>query len=278
MLYSVACDMRAGDMRAGDMLAGPFVVYLEQWEYQMRECSKSISRRLGDPRFARNYFVGDGVDIGGKPDPLSLYQELFPLMTSVRTWDWEDGDAEFMQGVPDSAFGFVFASHCLEHLGDPRVGLTNWLRILKPGGHLIITIPDEDLYEQGRFPSTFNRDHKWTFTISKARSWCEKSINVVDLVKELGAEADVRKIELLDTGYRYALPRFDQSLTPIAECAIEFIVRKRLPVEIEAGGPMPSNAQPPASMRLHLNQYRNDQKTLRAANATQPPFVDDSVI
>jgi hypothetical protein len=26
-------------------------------------------------------------------------------------------------------------------------------------------VPDEDLYEQGVFPSTFNADHKWTFTV-----------------------------------------------------------------------------------------------------------------
>ncbi len=51
----------------------------------------------------------------------------------------------------------------------------HWLRVLKPGGHLVVTIPEEDLYEQGRFPSTFNLDHKWTFTIHKQKSWSAKS-------------------------------------------------------------------------------------------------------
>jgi SAM-dependent methyltransferase len=154
----------------------------------MKECSKSIARRLADSRFARRYFVGQGVDIGGKPDPLSLYQEFFPLMRSVMVWDWEDGDAQLMAGIADQHFDFVHSSHCLEHLVDPHTGLANWMRVLKPGGHLVITLPDEDLYEQGHFPSTFNRDHKWTFTAYKPRSWSERSVNVGGLVGSLPNE------------------------------------------------------------------------------------------
>ena len=60
----------------------------------MKECSKSIARRLTDANFAARYFVGAGLDIGGKPDPLALYAELFPRVSTVRTWDLEDGDAE----------------------------------------------------------------------------------------------------------------------------------------------------------------------------------------
>src|SRR3546814_12230808 len=69
-------------------------------------------------------------------------------------------------------------------------GLRNWFRILKPGGHLIVTVPDEDLYEQGIFPSAYNPDHKWTFTIWKAASWSPKSRNLIDLVRSLGEAAE----------------------------------------------------------------------------------------
>jgi SAM-dependent methyltransferase len=242
----------------------------------MKECSKSITRRMADSNFVRRYFVGDGIDIGGKPDPLALYAELFPLVRSIRTWDWEDGDAELMQGVSDTTFDFVFASHCLEHLRDPAIGLMNWFRILKPGGHMIINVPEEDLYEQGTFPSMFNRDHKSTWTVFKTRSWSPRSINVLDLVRTLGEAADVRKIEIVDASYRYELPRFDQTLAPIAECAIEFIVRKRTAGEIKAGGRIARGGQPSRELRLHFNQYRDDQRTLRAANADTPPFTNDS--
>jgi hypothetical protein len=29
-------------------------------------------------------------------------------------------------------------------------------------------------------------------------------------------------------------------------------------------------------MRLHFNQYKDDQKTLRSANTERPPFTNDS--
>lgn len=242
----------------------------------MRECSKSIIRRLHDPNFMRSYFLGDGLDIGGKPDPLALYRELFPVMTSVRTWDIENGDAQFMTGVADASFDFVHSSHCLEHMRDPAEALGNWLRILKPGGHLIITVPDEDLYEQGEFPSAFNRDHKWTFTVYKTQSWSDKSVNIIDLFGSLGVDCDIRRIEVIDATYRHTLPRYDQSLTPVAESAIEIVVRKRAANEIANKGRLPLSNQPDEEIRIHLNQYRDDQKTLRANNQSASPFHNKS--
>lgn len=244
----------------------------------MKECSKSIARRLADSRFVRKYFRGHGVDIGGAPDPLVLYRELFPLIESVKTWDLEDGDAQFMEGVPDESFDFVFSSHCLEHLHDPLEGLKNWLRVTKPNGYVVFALPEEDLYEQGIFPSSFNRDHKNTFTINKTRSWSARSINVLELVAGLGPIAAVEKIELLDSTYRFELPRFDQTLTPVGESGIEVIIRKRSPAEVEAGARVRPKEQPASEVRLHLNQYRDDQKTLRAANPTNPPFRNEADI
>lgn len=136
----------------------------------MRELSKSIQRRLHIPAFSNRYFVGSGIDIGGKPDPLGFYRPLFRGMKSCETWDIEDGDAQFLSGVNDNTFDFVHSSHCLEHMRDPSVALANWLRVLKPGGHAIVLVPDEDMYEQGAWPSRFNRDHKWTFATYKEKS------------------------------------------------------------------------------------------------------------
>ena len=93
----------------------------------------------------------------------------------------------------------------------------------------------EDLltwYEQGVFPSTFNTGHHFTFTIHKKASWCDKSINLTDLLAATKAEIQIKKIELLDATYRYEigrlteLTRVDQTRTPIGECGIEFVVKK----------------------------------------------------
>lgn len=191
----------------------------------MQETSKSIQRRIYIPQFITRYFIGKGIDIGAGNDSIANYFHFFPFMKQISSWDLQNGDAQFMKGVQDEEFDFVHSSHCLEHLNDPYEGIQNWWRILKKGGHLIITVPDEDLYEQGQFPSTFNSDHKWTFTIYKKTSWCEKSVNVIDIIQTLSGAIPL-KIELLDATYRYGLERFDQTLTPIAESCIEIIIKK----------------------------------------------------
>ena len=61
-------------------------------------------------------------------------------------------------------------------------------------------VPDEDLYEQGVFPSRFNPDHKATFTVAKRRSWSPVSINVLDLAGGLPGGAIV-SLELQDHNY-----------------------------------------------------------------------------
>jgi len=200
----------------------------------MNESSKSIFGKLRDSRYATRYLVGDGIDIGAGSDSIGQYYEQFPLMRSCRGWDMPDGDAEIMEGISDNTFDFVHSSHCLEHMRNPHVALNNWLRILKPGGHLVCLVPDEDLYEQGEFPSTFNSDHKHTFTIYKHTSWSKQSINLFDLLTKTNCSIEIKKIELLDATFRYDLnrliqmPRFDQTLTTIGECAIEFIVKKSI--------------------------------------------------
>lgn len=192
----------------------------------MSGTSKSIFRKMADARYATRYLVGDGIDIGSGSDPLERYMEFFPLMRSCRSWDVADGDAQLMEGVPDASLDFVHSSHCIEHMFDPWTAIDNWLRVLKPGGHLVCIVPDEDMYEQGVWPSMWNTDHKHTFTIHKHESWCNESINVTDLVSDTAVETKILKIELLDATFRYKLDDTDQTATPIGECGIEFIVKR----------------------------------------------------
>jgi len=195
----------------------------------MWEQSKAAKRRYYDGAFLTRYFVGKGVDIGGKPDPLAQYVGIFPRMQSVRTWDLQDGDAQYMQGVPDNTYDFLHASHSLEHMRDVVEALNNWIRIIKPGGFLVITVPDEDLYEQGQWPSLRNPDHKWTFTVCKTQSWSPRSINVIDIARQFADRLDLERVVLQRDFFREQLSvrRVDQTLTPVAECAIEIIWRKR---------------------------------------------------
>jgi len=188
--------------------------------------SLSMQRRTLDSRFARRYFVGHGIDVGGGHDSLDQFVELFPLIKNVFVYDKAHGDAQKLDNVDDAAFDFLFSSHCLEHLYDPVEAMRNWIRVVRSDGHLVICVPDEDLYEQGVWPSTFNPDHKTSFTLCKAASWSPVSVNVFDLIAKFCHLVRPLSVATVDHAYRYNLPRFDQTSTPLCESAIEIILKK----------------------------------------------------
>lgn len=192
----------------------------------VNEASKSSHRRSFDRRFATRFLRGNGIDVGSGSDPISKSSFMFPFIQSIDHWDIEDGDAMLMETVADNSYDFLHSSHCLEHLTDPYMGLGNWIRIVKSGGFLIVTVPDEDLYEQRIFPSKFNPDHKFTFTISKDSSWSPASVNIFDLLGKFNSAVRIIKIELLDSGFDYNMPTTDQTLGMFSESAIEFILEK----------------------------------------------------
>lgn len=143
----------------------------------MDEASKTMSLY---PNLLAPYLSGRILDIGAGNDPVTKDAEVF---------DKEQGDAqELHRYFPPHSFDAIFSSHCLEHIVNPHEALRSWFSVLKPGGHLIVLVPDEDLYEQGHFPSIFNNDHKATFTISKSHSWSPVSINCLDLIRELNGD------------------------------------------------------------------------------------------
>lgn len=197
------------------------------------ETSKASARRLSDALFTEKVFSGRGIDIGCGEDVLNKNKE-FPLITEVVPFDmiYDNRNAELLDNYyVHNSFDFVHSSQCLEHMVDPEHALKSWFNVLKPNGYMVITIPDEDLYEQGIFPSTFNSDHKWTFSIFKYVSWSNKHINLVDLVKVLGQNCDVIRMSLIDTRYNYSLlsvGRVDQTFPENgAEAFIEIVIRKR---------------------------------------------------
>jgi SAM-dependent methyltransferase len=126
------------------------------------------------------YLHGKILDIGAGVDPITPEALVF---------DKAQGDAQVLdQYFPSESFDTVFSSHCLEHMPNPRQAIQAWFSLVKPGGHLITIVPDEDLYEQGHFPSIFNSDHKATFTLAKAHSWSPVSHNCLDLANELNGK------------------------------------------------------------------------------------------
>jgi SAM-dependent methyltransferase len=163
----------------------------------MKETSKTL-RLLSESE--HRALSGRGLDIGCGDDP---------VRPDVERFDVEQGDANRITSfITDlESFDYVFSSHCLEHMHDPKSTITEWWALVKPGGTLMVIVPDEDLYEQGYWPSLFNPDHKATFTISKERSWSPVSCNLVELVEAL-PDARPSTIRLQNDGYesKYLAP------------------------------------------------------------------------
>lgn len=51
-------------------------------------------------------------------------------------------EATGLIGLPNAAYDFVLSSHCLEHVANPLAALREWKRVTRPGGHLILILPD----------------------------------------------------------------------------------------------------------------------------------------
>ncbi len=180
----------------------------------MNEASKNHKRRLQNGDYEK-FFKGIGLDIGCGHDPVLPTAVTYDRM--VLPYPSEKhitGDAQTLQGFPSEAFDWVHSSHCLEHLGDPLFALRRWWDVVRPGGHLIVTVPDFTLYEKRRWPSRFNGEHVQYFTMGL----------LVNLAFKL-PNAQFVRFQLNDEGFDYTDKVTDQTRSG-AQAEIEMILRK----------------------------------------------------
>ncbi len=179
----------------------------------MNEAAKT-RRQWSD--LERDILRGDGIDIGCGLDL---------VLPGVRPFDVEHGDANLISRYVSTTFDFVFSAHCLEHMHDPRAAVLEWWTLVRPGGHLFFIVPDEDLYEQGMWPSLFNPDHKTTFTSLPRASWSAVSVNVFELAALL-PDGDVIDVRVHD--HRYDRTRLRRRRSPRAWARAVHRVRVRM--------------------------------------------------
>lgn len=100
-----------------------------------------------------SYCSGNGIDIGSQGDPvvpwaiqMDLPNDQFLQYNSQNPpagyIHWRSSaveDLPFKDGVLD----FVFSSHLIEDFEDWEPILMEWVRVIKPGGHLIVAVPDK---------------------------------------------------------------------------------------------------------------------------------------
>jgi len=98
------------------------------------------------------YCEGFGLDLGFGGDPICPHAVRIDLpspYTKVGTFPVQlGGDCTRLIWFRDGVLDFVYSSHLLEDFVDTRGVLTEWLRVLKVGGRLIIFCPDEVRYRE----------------------------------------------------------------------------------------------------------------------------------
>lgn len=168
----------------------------------MNEASKT--NRVRGPEFAARYLQGKVLDIGAGADL---------VCPNAQAFDQQHGDAnEIDRYFPPASFDCVHSSHCLEHMWDPVHALARWWSLVRPGGYMIVVVPDEDLYEQGIWPSFFNSDHKTTFRLGGADRGFSPSHDVLALCHGL-PQAVVISATRQDDGYDHSL-KFPAGMHP----------------------------------------------------------------
>ncbi len=175
------------------------------------QTSKAKQRRMREG-FFKKYCEGKGLDIGYGGDILT---------SNCRGWDFEHGDAQYLNGIPDSEFDFVYSSHTLEHLEEPDVALENWWRVIKPGGYLILYIPHRDLYEKKTtLPSRWNEDHKHFFLLDKDEK--PDTIGIIPLIQRTLTNYEVIYAKECKEGHTITAPEVHSD----GEFSIEVVMRK----------------------------------------------------
>jgi SAM-dependent methyltransferase len=114
------------------------------------------------------YLQGEGLEIGALNNPLCLprgvrvryvdrapfkeLQRIYPELKIVSPDIVDNG--ETLLGIADSSIDFIVAAQVLEHCADPISTIRHFLRVVRAGGVLYLTLPDK------RY--TFDRDRPLT--------------------------------------------------------------------------------------------------------------------
>ena len=168
-----------------------------------KETSKAMRRRWREDATGaipwRSFFGGRGIDVGCGPDKLPFAECI--------GFDQEDGDANGLSRYfAPGEFDYLHSSQSLEHMHNPRAAIRDWLKVVKSGGYLIITVPSWELYEYMRWPSVYNPDHKSTWSMNLRGSPAGVNhVHVPTYLADLSFATRMILARQLDVNYNYAI-------------------------------------------------------------------------
>lgn len=147
--------------------------------------------RLNDPQGQENlkikydivpYTRGRGLDVGCGGSKTYAHMIGVDNLHHAIEFGWDMHPDVVVQDACDlgifasESMDFVFSSHLLEHIQLAPVALSEWWRLIKPGGYLVLYLPDDALYPKCGTEGA-NPDHKHDLNRTK----------VVDWMKEVGS-------------------------------------------------------------------------------------------
>lgn len=112
------------------------------------------------------FCTGYGLDLGFGGDPISetaIRVDLPQPYSRAGFFGVQlGGDASELLWFCDGVLDYVYSSHLLEDFPDTRAVLAEWLRVLKPGGKLVLFCPNEAVYRQhcAQTGQPYNENHK----------------------------------------------------------------------------------------------------------------------
>lgn len=173
----------------------------------MKECTKAMRRRWKEDEagiFAwKKILVGvRGLDVGASDDGVPNFQ--------VFDSQFGHGDANTLSKYFEpEAFAVIHASQCAEHLKNPKEAMLDWLTLIKPGGHLVITVPLMELYGDILWNSgkRFNYDHRATFSYGLRKSGAPVHYYIPDFTAEIEKRGNCTCTlsRIVDTNYDYSV-------------------------------------------------------------------------
>lgn len=137
------------------------------------ESSKTYQEYLNNGFFAK-FMSGNGLDIGYA----GYIQGVEPILPTAIGIDINyPGYDGIILPFQDESQNYVYSSHCLEHINNHYQSISDWFRVLKVGGYMVIVVPHQYLYEKKHYiPSKWNADHKRFYTPASLMQSIESSL------------------------------------------------------------------------------------------------------
>jgi predicted SAM-dependent methyltransferase len=198
---------------------------------------------------AFRYLSGDGIEIGALNAPLRVppaalvryvdhagadeLREIYAEELSMHGWPLVEpdvvDDGERLAKFGDESVDFVIANHMLEHAEDPTGALKHFLRVLRPGGILFLTLPDArrnfDNPRPRTTPEHLLRDHHEGPEVSRREHHEEWARVIEGVAEERVAE---RADEFAAEGARHHFHVWE------LDNFLAFVLALELPADLEA--------------------------------------------